>query len=102
VPSSRKTTRREFARNLALLAATPLLAPSGVPAADDKPPDPVAATADALLEAARARFGRDFPEDHVKQIRERIHRSLLSGQAMRKPKLQNGDEPAFSFRADLP
>jgi hypothetical protein len=99
---SHKTTRREFSRTLALLAAAPLLGPSGALAADDKPPDPVAATADALTEAARARFGKDFPEEQVKQIRERIHRNLVSGQSMKKPKLQNGDEPAFSFRADLP
>jgi hypothetical protein len=99
---SHEPTRREFTRNLALLAATPLLAPSGVVAADEKPLDPVAATADALTEAARARFGINLPEEHVKKIRESIHRSLLVGQFMKKPKLQNGDEPAFAFRADLP
>jgi len=84
------------------LAATPLLAPSGAVAADEKPADPVAATADALTEAARARFGNILPEEHLKRIRGSIHRSLLSGDFMKKPKLQNGDEPAFSFRADLP
>jgi hypothetical protein len=102
VPSSRPPTRREFSRNLALLAATPLLAPPSAVAADEKPPDPVAATADALTEAARARFGNLLPEEHIKKIRDAIHRSLLAGQFMKKPKLQNGDEPVFAFRADLP
>jgi hypothetical protein len=102
VSSSHQTTRREFTRNVALLAATPLLAPSSAIAADEKPPDPVAATADALLEAARARFGNILPEEHLNKIRESIRGKLLSGQFMKKPKLQNGDEPAFSFRADLP
>ena len=100
--STHNSTRREFTRNLALLAATPLLAPSSAVAADEKSTDPVAATADALTEAARARFGNILPEEHLNKIRGSIHRSLLSGQVMKKPKLQNGDEPAFSFRADLP
>jgi hypothetical protein len=102
VSTSHQTTRREFTRNLALLAATPLIAPSSAIAADEKPADPVTATADALLEAARARFGNILPEEHLNKIRGSIHRSLLSGQFMKKPKLQNGDEPEFSFRADLP
>jgi hypothetical protein len=100
--STTQTTRREFARNLALIAATPWLATSSAVAADEKSTDPVATTADALTEAARARFGTVIPEEHVGKIHDAIHRNLLSGQFMKKPKLQNGDEPAFSFHADLP
>jgi len=102
VSTSHDPTRREFTRNLAILVAAPLLAPSGAIAADEKPADPVAATADALTEAARARFGNILPEEHLNKIRESIRGKVLSGQFMKKPKLQNGDEPAFSFRADLP
>src|SRR6267378_4415487 len=92
------TTRRAFAQQLAILAATPLLARGGEPHADDEPlPDPLAATAAALTEAARARFGKSLAEEHVKNVRQSIHRSLLSGQGLKQFKLRNSDEPAFVF-----
>jgi hypothetical protein len=96
-----KTTRRAFSRQLALLAAAPLLARGGETHADDEPaPDPLAASAAALTEAARARFGKSLAEEHVKDVLDRIHRSLVAGQSLKQFKLQNSDEPAFVFRAD--
>jgi hypothetical protein len=98
-----KTTRREFTRNLAALAAAPLLAqPSAMRAADEPPPDPVAATADALAEAVRARFGKFMTDDQFNAVKQSIRQSQISAQFLKRSKLQNGDEPAFIFRADLP
>jgi hypothetical protein len=101
---SLKSTRREFTQKLALLAATPLLARSGEARAADQPapPDPIAATAAALTEAARARFGNNLAEEHVKKVRDSIQRGLSSAQTLKRAKLANADEPAFVFRADLP
>jgi hypothetical protein len=99
----RNSTRREFTQKLALLAAAPLLAPgNSTRAADEPPPDPLAAGAAALTEVARARFGDKLPEEHVKKITGSIQRGLSSAQALKRAKLTNADEPAFVFRADLP
>jgi hypothetical protein len=102
--ASSQSTRREFTRTLALVAATPFLARGGEARSADEPapPDPIAATAAALTEAARARFGRNLDEEHIKKIRDSIQRGLSSAQILKRAKLTNGDEPAFVFRAELP
>jgi hypothetical protein len=99
-----KSTRREFTQKLALLVATPLLPRAETSHAADEPPppDPIAVTAAALTEAARARFGKNLDEEHVKKVTASIQRGLFSAQALRRSKLTNADEPAFVFRADLP
>jgi hypothetical protein len=100
----RNSTRREFTQKLALLAATPLLAPDNTTRAADEPPppDPLAAAAAALTEVARARFGDKLPEEHLKKVTASIQRGLSSAQVLKRAKLTNAEEPAFVFRADLP
>jgi hypothetical protein len=98
-----KTTRRQFTRNLAALAAAPLLGKAdAVRAADEPLPNPVTAASDALGEIARIRFGSFMTDDQFKSVKESIRRSQMSAQVLKAVKLQNSDEPAFVFRADLP
>ena len=95
-------TRREFVGVLAMLAAVPPLggaAPRKHPAAK---PGPLEKAADALAQAVHARTGKHLTEEQLKQVREDIHRGLRAAEALRSIKLTNGDEPDFTFRAEVP
>ena len=93
------TTRREFGKTLAVLAAAPL-APAL--AADAEKKSTTAEVAEALAEAAVARYGKHLNAEQRKEVARSILRSQHAAERMREVKLQNGDEPAFTFRADLP
>jgi hypothetical protein len=105
------STRREFAKTLAALAATPLfarLSPAnargGTPAIDpedwpqegERPPMP---DAEALTHLVKIRYGNNLTEDQLVEVRRSIEGRLRSAAAMHKFKLANGDEPAFVFSA---
>jgi hypothetical protein len=92
-------SRREFARTIAGLAATPLAASL---AAADTPAESSAAVATALTEIARARFGKLLSEEDVKHIRRSIQREQYGAGLLKQVKLLNSDEPAMIFRADVP
>jgi hypothetical protein len=95
-------SRRQFGKRVALLAAAPLPVPAL--AAQDKPKDkpvPVAVT-EALVEAVRARHGKHLSKKQLEQLALSILRSQFAAERLRKFKLSNADEPAFTFRADLP
>jgi hypothetical protein len=96
-----RPNRRQFAASLAALGAFPLVA-----AADDHPakerPDPVTAAADAMAELIRSRHGKHLTDEQFKQVKRRLQNTLRSGQALYRTKLNNGDEPSFVFRADVP
>ena len=96
----RRTSRRRFVKAVALAAAAPVLsqAGGGAPAK----PAPLEAAADALAEAVRARHGRHLTPRQLKHIRQEIHHSLQAAQALGQVKLTNGDEPAFTFSAEVP
>jgi hypothetical protein len=102
---ARGPSRRDFATALALAA----LAPAGASAAGPKaapPPeketDPLAAAARALADLVRARHGKHLSDEQLKRVRASIHGHLASGRRMRRVKLANGDEPAFTFSAEVP
>jgi hypothetical protein len=102
--SRRKTTRREFARDLALLAAaTPLAAASAQAAQPADPPRPegVAGMAQALTEVIRLRHPKHLTEEQLKRVRQQVERNLRAGAALRRPPLRNGDEPDFIFFAEV-
>jgi hypothetical protein len=97
------TTRRDFARNVALLAASSLMsAPETAQAQEagvkEKPP----ALAEAWTEMVRAHFGQFLTGDQLKEIKKSMEERQRAVAAMKKIKLHNGDEPAFTFFADLP
>ncbi len=98
-----KATRRQFGKRVALLAAAPLAVPA-LAAEDDKPKEkPVQVTvAEALVEAVRARHGKHLSKKQLEKVALSILRSQFSADRLRKFELTNADEPAFTFRADLP
>jgi hypothetical protein len=108
--SDAPTTRRDFAKHLAALAVTPLAAVPARSEVDDPPPatpkptppDPATATADALLEVVRIRYGKHLNDEQLKAVHKSLQRGAASSAALRRIPLANGDEPSFTFHADLP
>src|SRR5262245_1546693 len=98
-----RRTRREFGKAVALLAAAPVAALAAAPAAaaqEQKPEvSPRAATAAALHDTLRARYGKHLSEEQLKRLRQRISGSLTAAEAMQRVPLVNADEPAFVFVA---
>jgi hypothetical protein len=91
-------SRREFHAAVALLAAGSLTAL----AADEQPAaDPLAATADALAAAAKARFGKHLTAEQLVEVEKSVRGGVLRAEAMKKLPLTNGDEPTFAFSADV-
>ena len=102
-----KKTRREFAKAIAALAATPLIARSVTLNASEsrsiveQSQQPEASPAAlALAEVVRNRYGSNLNEEQMKQIRQSLDGRLRAGDRMKQMKLANGDEPAFIFSAD--
>jgi hypothetical protein len=98
------STRREFARALALAAAAPLVtgaAPGDEPAQPAKPTGPLAAAA-ALTELARLQHGKHLTEEELKVVQRSILGGVFAAERMNKVPLRNSDEPAFVFSADVP
>jgi hypothetical protein len=93
--SNKPHSRREFARSLAVLAATPLAATAQQPAARKD-------VAEALMEIVRLRHGKHLTAEQLKAIQASIARSQRSADILKQVKLSNGDEPAFIFSAGLP
>ena len=93
------TTRREFGKALAALAAVPLVPVLEAGAAEK---ESSTAVAEALAEVVNARYGKHLSAEQRKAVARSILRSQLTAERLRDFKLSNGDEPAFTFRADLP
>jgi hypothetical protein len=113
-----KSTRRQFAKTLAAIAAAPLLprpassselyAPTtsgpelpevstsfSQAAAEQKPsPD-----AEALTELVRIRYGKNLSNDQLTEVRRSLDNRIRAADRMKQFKLANGDEPAFIFSA---
>ena len=93
------TTRREFGKALAALAAVPLVPVVEAGAAEKSP---AAVAAESLAEVVNARYGKHLSAEQRKAVAHSIRRSQGAAERMREFKLHNSDEPAFTFRADLP
>ena len=93
-------SRREFGKNLALLAATPLAlnAPEPAPAQGGAS----AAVNEALFEIVRQRYAKFLTPAQLDEVKRGITRNQASAAMLKQVKLTNSDEPAFSFRGDLP
>ena len=112
------STRREFTRSLAALAAIPLLG-AGKTRAEAEVVAPGAETlstmlfsmpqgqapekplpeAEALAEVARIQYGKYLNDDQMAEIKRSLSGRFRGAEAMKKTKLANGDEPAFIFSA---
>ena len=105
-----RRTRREFAKSLAAVAATPLVAKAGgafeadTPTAQQAQPpaNPFAPQAEAMTEVVRRRYSQYLNDEQLEAVKRSIERTLRGGDALQKFALTNGDEPAFAFSADLP
>ena len=96
--------RRAFHKTIALLAAGSL----GLPALEDGAAQPASegdsrkVAAGALMDIIRSRYGKFLSEDQLKRVRQKILGNLSIAESLRRIPLQNSDEPAFVFQADLP
>ena len=97
----RKYNRRQFAQTLAALAATPL-AVDGVAEQAQAQADPPKVVIDALGQIARSRYGKFLTAEQLDNVKRNIARNQFTAEFLKKVKLQNSDEPAFAFRAELP
>jgi hypothetical protein len=114
------STRREFAKSLAIIAAAPIVSapvmsapvvsraaePAPMPASarlpqQTPPADQPSPVADALTEVVRLRHGKHLNEDQLNLVKRSIDRSQRNAERMKQFKLTNGDEPSFAFTADL-
>ena len=112
------STRREFAKSLAALAAIPLLGNRGAHAGTDAPPVAVAPMAvapavlqaqaaekplpeaEALAEVVKIQYGKHLNDDQLAEIKRSLGGRFRAAETMKKTKLANGDEPAFIFSAN--
>jgi hypothetical protein len=92
-------SRREFAAAAVATAVTPLAAPA---AEADQGKSPRLGAADGLSAVVRARYGNYLTAEQLREVRKEIARNQVLAERMRQYKLTNGDEPAFTFHADLP
>jgi hypothetical protein len=93
-------SRREFTQTLAVLATGgSLVAFPGEASGQAPAADPVA---DALFETIRIRYGRFLTPVQLDALRRSMHRYRQNAEQLRQVRLDNADEPAFAFRADLP
>ncbi len=102
-PTADGSTRRDFAKAMALLAATPVVvAFNPVQAHQTASVETPTTAVDSLTEIVRLRYGKHLTEDQLKEVKKSIERNQRSADILRRSKLSNSDEPAFTFRADLP
>ena len=99
----RTSSRRAFAKTLAVAAAAPALLPAAAlgqaaPAATPTPEAP-SSVAEALTEVVRIRWGKHLSGEQLGDIAKAIDGRLKAGEAMKKVKLGNADEPDVVFSA---
>jgi len=93
-------TRREFTRQVAALAVAPVV--TGAATADDAPAKRPASAGEALAEIVRLRYGRHLSQEQLRLVRETIDSNLRAADRLNRVPVQNGDEPAFAFSAEVP
>jgi hypothetical protein len=104
-----RTSRRAFAKSLAAIAAVPLVtdvSSSAMPVAPVAPPlpqgtKPPSALAQALTDAAKARYGKHINPDDLPKLAQDLDGTLAAAERVGRVKLANGEEPAFTFTADI-
>jgi hypothetical protein len=100
-----QTTRRDFGKQAALLAA-PLVACAAFSQTPEKTDDMLTDKAPrlpkALTDLLRARFQKHLSEEQWKALEKKIEGGLRSAEQLSKFPLHNRDEPACAFHADRP
>ena len=89
------TSRRAFAKTVALAgAAVPLLAQT------TPPPTPPSPLGHALADVILAESGEHLTADDFFEIEKDMNDSAAAYKRLREFKLQNGDEPDFTFSSN--
>jgi hypothetical protein len=70
--------------------------PQPSPSQQPQKPSPVA---EAYAEVARARFGKQVTPEQLEQIKKDLEGNVRVADRLRSVKLNNGDEPDFTFIA---
>ena len=78
--------------------ADPSLAIAGEP--QGPAPEKPVPEAEALAEVAHIQYGKNLTDDQMVEIKRSLSGRFRAGEAMKKIKLANGDEPAFIFSAN--
>jgi hypothetical protein len=97
----KQTTRRQFAKDVAVLAAAPVAA-STAPAQEQAAPSRPATAGQVLAELVRLRYGQHLTADQLRRVTQRVENNLRMADRLKRTALQSGDEPEFEFTADLP
>jgi hypothetical protein len=58
--------------------------------------------AQALTDFVRLRYGKYLSAEQLDEVKKSIERGLRSADQLKQFKLDNSDEPAFTFSAELP
>ncbi|HMF18076.1 MAG TPA: hypothetical protein VKE98_12765 [Gemmataceae bacterium] len=101
---SARKDRRAFHKTIGLLAAGSLAVPA-LEAGAVQPSgegDSRKVAAGALMDIIRSRYGKFLSEEQLKRVRQKILGNLSMAESLRRVPLQNSNEPALVFRADLP
>jgi hypothetical protein len=95
-------SRRDFGKSLTALAALPLSGAEPLPPAAELVDRTGRRTqAQALMQIVRLRYGKFLTDDQLKQLERRLGNAVRGSEALKRFKLQNGDEPGTVFRADI-
>lgn len=101
-----RSSRREFAKSLAVIAAAPVVSRAAEtpasPLQQTPPADQPSPVAESLTEVVKVRHGKHLSEEQLNLVKRSIDRSQRNADRMKQFKLVNGDEPAFAFTAELP
>jgi hypothetical protein len=124
---STETSRRQFAKTMAVIAASPLLPGFGAARGATRPINPdlsetmdgsmfldayvplegqaqdadkPTADAEALAEVVRIRYGKNLSDDQLGEVKRSVYQRVRGADRLKQFKLANGDEPAFIFSAD--
>lgn len=112
-----RASRRRFTKTVATAIATAPLAvlmtkaqtpPAGKtkeaaappnPQPSPTPPPKPSPVAEAYVQVARARFGEQVTAEQLEQIKKDLEGNVRVAERLRAVKLNNGDEPDFTFIA---
>lgn len=106
---SKRTTRREFAKNTVQAAAMLTVGgglvsgaePGSKPIVAQQQPgnQPPPAGVEALAQLVKEKYGKYLSEAQLAEIKQGIERNLRTSERYSRLKLANGDEPDFRFHS---
>ena len=98
--------RRRFLKTVGLAGLSSALAPaalsfaqSSAPPPAATPPEPPSEDAWALAAIIRRRYGKQLSAEQIDSIAKDFDGDLKAGKRLHEVKLENGDEPDFTFHA---